>query len=137
MLNETKSIEVNKDSKIEAGASDQIQQTRVYVPKADIFETEKNFHIITDLPGVRQDDLDITVEKNILQISAKVGEVIPDGYSLDRMEYRIGDFRRKFILSDEIDRERIEAVFNDGVLRLRLPKAQSAVMRKITVKRGK
>jgi HSP20 family molecular chaperone IbpA len=62
--------------------------------------------------------------------------VIPQGYTLSFAEYEVGDFQRSFRLSDEIDRERIQASVKDGVLRMVLPKAKETRLRKISVKAG-
>jgi HSP20 family molecular chaperone IbpA len=59
----------------------------------------------------------------------------PEGYRLAYAEYRVGDFHRRFTLSDQIDRNKIEAAVKDGVLRLHLPKAEPTT-RKIAVKTG-
>jgi HSP20 family molecular chaperone IbpA len=73
------------------------------------------------------------LEKNILSISATIEPVRTNGYELTYAEYEEGDFQRSFRLSDEIDRDRIEAAVRDGVLQLRLPKAQGEAARKIAV----
>jgi HSP20 family protein len=62
--------------------------------------------------------------------------VYPEGYELEVAEYRVGDYVRSFTLSNQIDRDAIEATVRDGVLRLRLPKVTEAQTRTIAVKAG-
>ena len=71
-----------------------------------------------------------------MTITANVDPVKPSGYTLTLAEYEVGDYQRSFRLSDEIDREKIQAVIRDGVLRLNLPKAGAARTSKISVQAG-
>ncbi len=138
MTEETKAIEIEK--KQELIPEENIERTRegqCYVPRTDIYETDDNVVVVTDMPGVDQDAIDITLEKNTLTINGYVESDSMEGYSLAHVEYSIGDFERKFTISNEIDRENIEATVKDGVLRLVLPKAGPAKTRKISVKSGK
>ena len=138
MTEETKAIEVEK--KQELIPEENVERTRegqCYVPRTDIYETDDNVVVVTDMPGVDQDAIDITLEKNTLTINGYVEPDSMEGYSLAHVEYSIGDFERKFTISNEIDRENIEATVKDGVLRLVLPKAGPAKTRKISVKSGK
>lgn len=107
---------------------------RVYTPKVDIYETDDVVVLLTDMPGVSEEDVDITLEKNVLTISGYVGDVEREGYGLAYREYGEGNYERTFALSDEVDRNKIEASMKDGVLKLTLPKAEEMKTRKITVK---
>jgi HSP20 family molecular chaperone IbpA len=89
-----------------------------------------------DLPGVDQNSIDITIEKNILTVNGYTAAESPEGYALIFAEYEVGDFERSFRLSEEIDREKIEATIQDGVLTLTLPKLDTAKSRKVKVKSG-
>ena len=92
--------------------------------------------VVANMPGVDESSVDITLEKNLLTIKGYVDAVVPEGYTLAYAEYEVGDYERSFTLSDEIDREHIEAEVKDGVLHLRLPKAEPVMARKIAVKAG-
>jgi len=112
--------------------------TRVYLPRVDILSNENGILILADVPGVNEEDIDITVEKDVLTINGYVSSTtpVPEGYELAYNEYGVGDYQRSFTLPDEIDRNGIEASLNHGVLRVELPKAPEAQARKITVKPG-
>jgi HSP20 family molecular chaperone IbpA len=86
------------------------------------------------MPGTREDNIDIPLKKNILTINGISTHGSPDGYSLVFAEFQAGDYERSFRLTDQIDREGIEAVYKDGVLKLNLPKAEVAKAPKISVK---
>ncbi|HLX64030.1 MAG TPA: Hsp20/alpha crystallin family protein [Planctomycetota bacterium] len=107
---------------------------KVFMPRADIFETAENFVIIADMPGVDEKSVDITLEKNVLTIHGKVESLAPEGYEAAYKEYEEGDYERAFTLTDAVDREGIQALVKNGVLRLTLPKAGPAKARKIEVK---
>ncbi len=78
-----------------------------------------------DLPGATEQNLNVQLEDNVLSLYAKIDSPVPEGAQLLHEEYRLGDYRRSFILSDEVDRDRITAELKNGVLRLFLPKAQA------------
>ncbi len=107
-----------------------------FVPRADVYETDEEIVVVADMPGVSADSVDITLEDNVLTINGYVEPEAPEGYNLVYAEYRVGDYLRAFRLSDQIDRDGIEATVKDGVLRLRLPKVMEARTRKIEVRAG-
>lgn len=112
------------------------RQRRVYIPSVDIVEGKDETTVVADMPGVDDTSVDVTIEKNILEIYGKVDPEIPQDMRLAVSEYGIGDYHRRFTLSDEIDKERIQATVKSGVLKLILPKAEKAKTRKITVRAG-
>jgi len=109
---------------------------KAYIPRADIYETNDELVIVADMPGVAENSLDITLEKNVLSIKGFVEIPTPDNYSLAYAEYEVGDFERNFTLSNELDRENISAKVKNGVLYVHLPKAAPAKTKKITVNAG-
>lgn len=110
------------------------RERRIYTPHVDIIERKDNIVVIADMPGVDDKSVDITLEKNVLTIYGMVEADIPENHRLFLSEYGIGDYQRVFTLSDEVDREKIQAMVNNGVLRLILPKAEAARTKKIPVK---
>jgi len=110
--------------------------SRAYMPRTDIYETGEEILLTADIPGADESRVDITLEKNILTINARVDAGWFENRHLAYQEYGLGDFQRSFALSGEIDREKIEAVVRNGVLTLYLPKSPAARSRKIAVKAG-
>lgn len=107
-----------------------------YTPLADIYETPDGTTIVeAELPGVSSDRLEIKVDKGVLtiQAQAKLPET-PTDYANTYCGFTECMYFRAFAVSDEIDRDRIEADLANGLLTLRLPKAAAAKTRKIEVK---
>ena len=86
-----------------------------------------------DLPGVDQDSIDITVEKNELKVTAERGWQREDDVDVVASERPQGSFSRTLFLGDGLDPERIRADYTDGVLTLSIPVAETAKPRKISV----
>jgi HSP20 family protein len=121
-----KNLQVQEGQKQEVVESE-AERTRAkpaFIPRVDIYETNDAVALIADMPGVDENSVDITLEKNVLTINGYVEPERPEGYSLAYAEYRVGDYQRSFNLSNEIDQENIEATMKDGVLHLHLPKAE-------------
>ncbi|HNT76772.1 MAG TPA: Hsp20/alpha crystallin family protein [Anaerolineae bacterium] len=132
---EEKTLQVEETQKKEVEQSD-AERTRpgvAFVPRVDIYETDAGIHIVCDMPGVDENSVDIVLEKNVLTLNGYVTPQQPEGYNLVYAEYRIGDYQRRFTLSNEIDQDKIEATVKDGILRLVLPKA-IPTSRRIAVK---
>ncbi|MBI4634318.1 MAG: Hsp20/alpha crystallin family protein [Deltaproteobacteria bacterium] len=109
---------------------------RIFVPKVDIYETRDAIVIIADMPGVSTDSVEVTLEKNILTIKGTALAPTRTGsYTAVYAECEPGgEYRRNFTISNEVDREKIEATVKNGVLRLTLRKAELLKVRKISVK---
>lgn len=107
---------------------------KVFIPRVDICETKDAIVLLADVPGVDEKSIDITLEKSVLTLLGRVEPETHEGYRAGHVEYEAGDYERAFTLSDEIDRDRIEASVKNGVLKLTLPKAEPVKLRKINVK---
>ena len=106
----------------------------VFLPPADIYETNDAIVVMAEMPGVASDGVDMTLERRVLTIRGRSGASQHTGYQRVYSEYAAGDYERVFTLSDAIDRDKIEATLRDGVLHLVLPKAEPARARKIELK---
>jgi len=137
MADESKELQTQELEKEEVQPAEGVERTserRAYVPRVDIYEVDDRLVLVADMPGVDENSLDIMLEKNILSIKGTVNMEAPEDYSLAYAEYGVGDYERRFTLSDEIDQENIDASVKNGVLKLQLPKAGPAKARKISVK---
>jgi HSP20 family protein len=117
------------DQTVEVKQSDDVEKSeptrnrRVFLPRADIIETSEQYQIIADVPGADESSVNISLDKNVLTIEAKNASVRPEGFTVVLSEFGVGDYARRFVISDQIDREKIEASVKNGVLSLTLPKA--------------
>jgi HSP20 family molecular chaperone IbpA len=108
----------------------------LFTPPIDIYETPEGLVLYADLPGVTADSLDLQVQDKRLMLYGRVRQRDAAGARVLHQEYQTGDFLRSFILSDEVDHERIQAKLNNGVLRVELPRAARAKPRRIDVSGG-
>lgn len=107
-----------------------------YVPAVDIIETEQSIILVADVPGVDENGIDITIDRHTLTLHGTPAPQTPEGFSTVATEYGVGDFERVFTLSNEVNREGVEASVRDGVLRVVLPKARHVLSTKVAVKAG-
>ncbi len=126
--------EIQKKEAETPETGERTRATRIYLPQVDIIEHRDDIVVIADMPGVDEKSVDLTLEKNVLTIYGKVSTDIPKDHRLSMSEYGIGDYQRVFTLSDEVDRDKIQATVKNGVLKLVMPKAASAKTTKIPVK---
>lgn len=122
-----------KEAEMQTGV-ERTRATRVYTPHVDILERKDDIVVIADMPGVDEKSVDVTLEKNVLTIYGNVKPSIPENHRLVAAEYNTGDYQRVFTLSDEIDRDGIQASVKNGELRLVLPKAEKMRTKKIEVR---
>ena len=106
------------------------------VPPVDIVEDETGISLTADLPGVPKEKLTVRMDGQSLVVEGEIALDVPDGLQADYVETRSPIYRRSFNLSRDLDPSKIDALFNDGVLKLRIPKAEHAQPRKIEVTVG-
>lgn len=109
------------------------QPARTFRPEVDITEYEDHLKLTVDLPGADQSTTELVLEKNVLSITATPQPLGLEGYECLAREYQVGRFERVFVISEEIDRDGIDAQFHDGVLTVTLPKQAERVARKIAI----
>lgn len=107
---------------------------KVFMPRADVYESREAIVVLTDMPGVDQAGVDITLEKNVLTLRGSVSAPEFPDRKLAWEEYAIGDYERTFTIGTDIDSDAITATVKNGVLKVTLPKAQAVKARKISVK---
>jgi HSP20 family molecular chaperone IbpA len=105
----------------------------VFTPPIDIYEREDGLVLRADLPGVTGDSLELQVQDNKLTLFGRVKPGVEEKAAVLHREYQVGDFLRSFILSDEVDHDRISANLVNGVLEVVLPKFPKVEPRRIQV----
>ncbi|MGB3209589.1 MAG: Hsp20/alpha crystallin family protein [Desulforhopalus sp.] len=103
-------------------------------PRTNMYDNGDSFQVIAELPGVAKEDLNIKIQGNYLELSGVRKSGVPEGYKAHRVERESASFTRSYTLDADVDADRIEAVLNDGLLTLVLPKAEAAKPRQITIK---
>ena len=119
--------------------SKDVEMTRdlpVYSPQTDIYEKEDSILVLCDMPGVDENQVDVSLENNVLTLTGCQDVKEPGNHELLYRDYRPGAFRRSFTLSADINHAGIKAKLNNGVLQVILPKAEKAQPRKIKVEVG-
>ena len=105
---------------------------RSWAPDVDIAENPDGYEIHAELPGMREEDIQITLNNNILTISGeKKREVKENKDNFVRVERSYGKFERSFSLPNNVVADRVSASYADGVLKIGLPKAEEAKSRTI------
>lgn len=108
---------------------------RPAVMPMDAWREGEEFFVEFDLPGINTDSLDIDIERNVVTVRAERPAVDPNREMLATERPR-GVFSRQLVLGENLDTERIEASYSEGVLKLRIPVAEKAKPRKISIDRG-
>jgi HSP20 family protein len=106
----------------------------VFTPPIDIFETPDGLVLQADLPGVTSDTLELQVQDNKLTLFGRVDALLPEQAKAIHQEYGVGHYFRSFILSDDVDHERIAAKLTNGVLEVILPRATKTEPRRIQIR---
>jgi len=104
------------------------------LPSTDVIEDGSGITLYADLPGVPKDKLTLQIEADTLTIEGEVSLDLPEGIESTHAEVGLPRYRRAFTLSRELDTGKISAEFNQGVLKLRIPKAEHAQPRRIEIK---
>ena len=106
---------------------------KFYVPYTDIHETGDALVVTMEMPGVEKRNVEVGLEKNVLSIEGRIDFDPYQDLEPVYTEYNVGHFRRSFTISSEIDRDKIAANMEGGILTLHLPKLAEQTARKIEV----
>ena len=111
------------------------ESTSVWAPRVDIEEDKESYLLKAELPGIKLEDIKITINENQLVIRGeKRREVESSDKTYHRVERVYGSFERAFTLTKVVDSNKIEALYRDGILSVRVPKAEEAKAREIQIK---
>ena len=114
----------------------QVVGNRPSVMPMDAYRQGEHFTVHFDLPGVDPSSVDLTVEKNVLKVSAQRGWQPEDGQEVVISERPQGQFTRQIFLGESLDADRIEASYANGVLTVTIPVAEAAKPRKVEITEG-
>lgn len=111
------------------------RETEGSLPAMDVSENEKEVRLKVDLPGIKKQDIQVSLENGILTIRAerKAEKKVEEGEA-HRLERFYGAFERRLSIGENIDKDQVNAAYEDGVLELVLPKTKAAQAKRIEVK---
>jgi len=102
-------------------------------PLVNVFNDGEDFVLVAELPGVRKEDLDVQVRGDTVRIQGKKAVENAENASVHRRERTAGQFDRTLTLPAQLDAAKVSAEYRDGVLTLRLPRAESERARTVTI----
>ena len=128
------------------GAATRTRGDLMRAPETDVVETEREIRVVTEMPGLKRDHIEIDVENNVLTIRGEKREErtegeqgrwhLGEGQKYHLAERRYGVFTRSFVLPRDVNADAIQAAFEDGVLTVTIPKSEKARRRRIEVGTG-
>lgn len=124
-----------RDHERKIQAREETRSNEKYIrPAVNILETEEALVLTADMPGATKENLEVTFEKGILTISAQVSHTMPG--EADYSEFELGNYYRQFAIPESLTHEKARADLKNGILTLRVPKAESAKPKRIEVRVG-
>ena len=118
-----------------ANAGQEVMTFAEWVPSVDISEDDKEWSVKADLPEVKKEDVNVTVDNGVLRIvGERKFEKEEKGKKYHRVECAYGKFLRSFLLPDGADGTKVSAEFKNGVLKVRVPKNEKAKSKAVEVK---
>ena len=125
------------ETDVKKNSSQDVEKTHsapIFIPPVDIYEEKEILMVMADMPGVGENGVSVNFDKGILTIKGNVEAKAREGFRRMYGEYGEGNYERSFSVPAEIDVEKIEGVMKNGVLTVRLPRAQKPEARKIPIK---
>jgi HSP20 family protein len=102
-------------------------------PALDLYQSTDNIVAVVELPGMRKEDIEISLHDGTLTISGERKRESPDGDKAERTERYVGTFRRSIALPTRVDASKVNATYRDGILTVTLPKAEEVKPKQIQV----
>lgn len=116
-----------------ANFGNQSQLFSGWTPALDLYQSNDNVVAVVELPGMRKDDIDISLHDGMLTISGERKTQTGDGEQAERSERYVGKFRRSITVPARVDASKVNATYKDGILTVTLPKAEEAKPKQIQV----
>jgi HSP20 family protein len=132
-MSSAQELQVQKKRELETKEETTIP-ARVFLPNADIYETQNELEVVLEMPGIGKGNVEIRVEDGVLHVHGRLDLSKYGGLQPLYTEYNVGHYARSFQLSSKIDQNKIAAEMNDGVLSLKLPKVEEAKPRTIQIR---
>jgi HSP20 family protein len=112
----------------------ELLSTGEWCPSVDISETEQEFLIKAELPGLQKEDVKVNMKDNVLTLQgSRKQESETKGHHYHRIERSYGNFLRSFTLPENIDTNKLKANFNNGILEIKIPKSETAINKSIEI----
>lgn len=125
---------MNEDKAVARQEKETVRDDSTMMPPVDVVEDAAGITLYADMPGVPKDRLALHVEADTLTIEGEVSLALPEGMEASHAEVSLPRYRRVFTLSKELDSGKVGAEFVNGVLKLRIPKAEHAQARRVEIK---
>ncbi|MBN1381850.1 MAG: Hsp20/alpha crystallin family protein [Deltaproteobacteria bacterium] len=129
------SKDIQKQTASTVQETERTRTRKVYAPKVDIYETKEAIVMLADMPGIDEQSANVTLEKGVLTIEGTISPDVHKDRTIAYSECDWGDYHRAFTLSDEVNKDKIEASVKNGVLRLVLHKAEPPKAKKIEIRK--
>jgi HSP20 family protein len=101
----------------------------------DVAENDESYVVTAELPGIPQDKIDITIERNVLTIRGEKPEADrPEGWTVHRQERCFGPYQRSLVMPNDMNADKVQATFREGVLTVTVPKAEESKPRRIEIR---
>jgi len=108
------------------------QDERYVVPNTNIYETDNEYVLTSEMPGVSKENLNVVIDNKVLEITGHLDKELKE-HEPSFCEFSFSNYYRRFRIGTEIDVEGVKAVIQNGILTMTLPKAQAARPRKIEI----
>jgi HSP20 family molecular chaperone IbpA len=125
---------MNNETADIANPADSARNEAALLPPVDVIEDANGITLYADLPGVPKDRLSLHVEDGKLSIEGELALDMPEGMEATHAEVSLPRYRRVFTLSKELDADKVSAEFDQGVLKLRIPKVEHLQPRKVGIR---
>ncbi|MCC5793399.1 MAG: Hsp20/alpha crystallin family protein [Chromatiales bacterium] len=125
---------MNQNTDVSPDAAREASREPALVPAVNVHEDASGITLYADLPGVSRERLSVEVDGDTLSIEGELALELPDGLEPSYAEVGRRRYRRVFTLSKELDRAKVSAALNQGVLTLRIPKVEHAQPRRVEVR---
>ncbi|HEX2056030.1 MAG TPA: Hsp20/alpha crystallin family protein [Nitrospiraceae bacterium] len=120
---------------VSRGDSQEAMASADWAPVVDIVESDSEFLLLAELPGVNKNEVKVSLEKGILTLTGQRGQDNEaKGLRHHRVERAYGKFARSFAVPESVDEQKLSAEFRDGLLKIHLPKAEKAKPRSVEIR---